>query len=94
MVDLNPTRGDEQAVVRPALVASADTFNHAVHVSTPGGLNLVAEALEPKVEPVILLPILLDCIRRCDVENLLVYQRHHNFFCVQERDRTFEATRR
>jgi mRNA interferase MazF len=28
MVDLNPTRGREQAGVRPALVVSVDTFNH------------------------------------------------------------------
>ena len=27
-VDLNPTRGHEQAGVRPALVVSVDTFNH------------------------------------------------------------------
>lgn len=36
MVDLNPTRGHEQAGVRPALVVSADTFNHG-----PAGLVVV-----------------------------------------------------
>ncbi len=36
MVDLNPTRGHEQARVRPALVVSADTFNHG-----PAGLVVV-----------------------------------------------------
>jgi mRNA interferase MazF len=36
MVDLNPTRGHEQAGVRPALVASVDTFNHG-----PAGLAVV-----------------------------------------------------
>jgi mRNA interferase MazF len=35
-VDLNPTRGHEQAGVRPALVVSADTFNHG-----PSGLAVV-----------------------------------------------------
>lgn len=28
LVDLNPTRGHEQAGVRPGLVVSTDTFNH------------------------------------------------------------------
>ena len=36
MVDLNPTRGHEQAGVRPALVISVDTFNHG-----PAGLAVV-----------------------------------------------------
>ncbi len=36
MVDLNPTRGHEQAGVRPALVVSVDTFNHG-----PAGLAVV-----------------------------------------------------
>ncbi len=36
MVDLNPTRGHEQAGIRPALVVSADTFNHG-----PAGLAVV-----------------------------------------------------
>ncbi len=36
MVDLNPTRSHEQAGVRPALVVSADTFNHG-----PAGLVVV-----------------------------------------------------
>jgi mRNA interferase MazF len=35
-VDLNPTRGHEQAGVRPALVVSVDTFNHG-----PAGLAVV-----------------------------------------------------
>lgn len=30
MVDLNPTRGHEQAGVRPALVVSVDRFNHGL----------------------------------------------------------------
>ena len=33
LVDLNPTRGHEQAGTRPALVVSADEFNHG-----PAGL--------------------------------------------------------
>jgi mRNA interferase MazF len=36
MVDLSPTRGHEQAGVRPALVVSVDTFNHG-----PAGLAVV-----------------------------------------------------
>lgn len=36
MVDPNPTRGHEQAGVRPALVVSVDTFNHG-----PAGLAVV-----------------------------------------------------
>jgi mRNA interferase MazF len=36
LVDLNPTRGHEQAGVRPALVISADPFNHG-----PAGLIVV-----------------------------------------------------
>jgi mRNA interferase MazF len=36
MVDLNPTRGHEQAGVRPALVVSVNTFNHG-----PAGLAVV-----------------------------------------------------
>lgn len=36
MVNLNPTRGHEQAGVRPALVVSVDTFNHG-----PSGLAVV-----------------------------------------------------
>jgi mRNA interferase MazF len=28
LVDLNPTRGHEQAGIRPALIISVDTFNH------------------------------------------------------------------
>ena len=36
MVDLNPTRGHEQAGIRPAVVVSADTFNHG-----PAGLVVV-----------------------------------------------------
>ena len=36
LVDLNPTRGHEQAGRRPALVASADEFNHG-----PAGLVIV-----------------------------------------------------
>ncbi len=36
MVNLNPTRGHEQAGVRPALVVSVDTFNHG-----PAGLVIV-----------------------------------------------------
>lgn len=37
LVDLNPTRGHEQAGTRPALVVSADEFNHG-----PAGLVIVA----------------------------------------------------
>jgi mRNA interferase MazF len=33
LVDLNPTRGHEQAGIRPGLVVSADAFNHG-----PAGL--------------------------------------------------------
>lgn len=36
LVDLNPTRGHEQAGVRPALVVSVDLFNHG-----PAGLAVV-----------------------------------------------------
>lgn len=36
LVDLNPTRGHEQAGVRPALVVSVDAFNHG-----PAGLAVV-----------------------------------------------------
>ncbi|MBI2918580.1 MAG: type II toxin-antitoxin system PemK/MazF family toxin [Chloroflexi bacterium] len=36
LVDLSPTRGHEQAGVRPALVVSADLFNHG-----PAGLIVV-----------------------------------------------------
>lgn len=36
LVDLNPTRGHEQAGTRPALVVSADQFNHG-----PAGLVIV-----------------------------------------------------
>lgn len=36
LVDLNPTRGHEQAGTRPALVVSADEFNHG-----PAGLVIV-----------------------------------------------------
>ncbi len=36
LVDLNPTRGHEQAGVRPGLVASVDLFNHG-----PAGLTVV-----------------------------------------------------
>ena len=35
-VNLNPTRGHEQAGIRPALVVSVDTFNHG-----PAGLVVV-----------------------------------------------------
>ncbi len=38
MVNLNPTRGHEQAGVRPALVVSVDTFNHG-----PAGLVVVLQ---------------------------------------------------
>ena len=36
LVDLNPTRGHEQAGVRPGLVVSTDTFNHG-----PAGLVVI-----------------------------------------------------
>ena len=36
LVDLNPTRGREQAGTRPALVVSADEFNHG-----PAGLVII-----------------------------------------------------
>jgi mRNA interferase MazF len=36
LVDLNPTRGHEQAGTRPALVVSADEFNHG-----PAGLVIL-----------------------------------------------------
>ncbi|OGF57353.1 MAG: growth inhibitor PemK [Candidatus Fraserbacteria bacterium RBG_16_55_9] len=36
LVDLNPTRGHEQAGVRPALVVSVDLFNHG-----PAGLVVI-----------------------------------------------------
>jgi len=36
LIDLNPTRGHEQAGVRPALVLSEDTFNHG-----PAGLSVL-----------------------------------------------------
>ncbi len=36
LVDLNPTRGHEQAGVRPALIFSVDKFNHG-----PAGLVIV-----------------------------------------------------
>jgi mRNA interferase MazF len=36
LVDLNPTRGHEQAGVRPGLVVSTDLFNHG-----PAGLAVV-----------------------------------------------------
>lgn len=36
LVDLNPTRGHEQAGTRPALVVSADDFNHG-----PAGLVIL-----------------------------------------------------
>ena len=36
LVDLNPTRGHEQAGVRPGLVVSTDPFNHG-----PAGLTII-----------------------------------------------------
>jgi mRNA interferase MazF len=36
LTDLNPTRGHEQAGVRPALIPSEDIFNHG-----PAGLSVV-----------------------------------------------------
>ena len=54
LVDLNPTRGHEQAGKRPALVVSTDIFNHG-----PAGLVVIAPmttkdkkiALHVRVDP-------------------------------------------